>query len=100
MLSAAFWLINIGLALMVLLSDLPRGILQAWASVNEGMWMARSAEFLQTDLMDTLRWLRSVGDTIFAVGVLALAWFIVGLKTGWSISDRKDVIAKVNNPEN
>jgi nitric oxide reductase subunit B len=35
--------------------------------------------------MDTLRWLRVVGDTVFAIGVLALAWFVAGLKTGWSL---------------
>jgi len=86
----AFWSINIGLALMVGLSDLPRGILQAWASVNDGMWMARSAEFTQTDLMDTLRWLRVIGDTIFAIGVLALGWFVLGLKTGWSVTGQVD----------
>ncbi|GMW02215.1 MAG: nitric oxide reductase [Candidatus Hydrogenedentota bacterium] len=93
-LSFAFWSINIGLALMVLLSDLPRGILQAWASVNDGMWMARSAEFMQTDLMDTLRWLRVIGDTIFAVGVLALGWFVLGLKTGWSVTNEQDIDTK------
>ena len=87
-LSFAFWSINIGLALMVLLSDLPRGLMQAWASVNDGMWMARSAEFLQTGLMDTLRWMRVIGDTIFAVGVLALGWFVLGLKTGWSVREK------------
>jgi len=84
-LSFAFWSINIGLALMVLLSDLPRGLVQTWASVNTGMWYARSAELMGTDLMKTLRWLRVVGDTVFAVGVLALGWFVLGLKTGWSL---------------
>jgi len=29
--------------------------------------------------------MRVFGDTIFAVGTLALAWFIIGLKTGWSL---------------
>src|SRR5262249_39222469 len=72
LLGFSFWAINVGLALMVLLSLLPVGLLQAWESVNAGLWSARSAEFLKTDLMDTLRWLRVVGDTIFAVGVLAL----------------------------
>lgn len=81
----AFWSINIGLALMVLLSLLPVGLLQTWASVEKGTWYARSAEFMQTPLMDTLRWMRVVGDTIFAVGVMALGWFVLGLKTGWSI---------------
>lgn len=98
-LSVAFWLINIGLALMVLLSDLPRGLLQAWASVTDGMWMARSADFTQTDLMDTLRWLRVIGDTIFALGILALGWFVLGLKAGWSVAAPLDVDAGFGAPE-
>lgn len=90
-LAFAFWTINIGLALMVLLSLLPIGLLQTKASVEHGLWYARSAEFLQTDLMDTLRWLRIVGDTIFAFGILALGWFVAGLKFGWSIENTEDV---------
>ena len=89
-LSFAFWAINIGLALMVLLSLLPLGLLQTWASVEHGMWYARSAEFLQTPRMDTLRWLRVIGDTIFASGALALGWFVLGLKTGWSLRAEDD----------
>ncbi len=84
-LSYAFWSINIGLALMVLLSLLPVGLLQTWASVDRGMWYARSAEFMQTPLMNNLRWLRVIGDTIFATGVVALGYFVLGLKTGWSL---------------
>jgi nitric oxide reductase subunit B len=85
LLAFCFWSINIGLALMVLLSLLPLGLMQAWASVTHGMWYARSAEFMQTDLMDTLRWLRVIGDTIFAIGVVGLGVFVFGLKTGWSL---------------
>jgi nitric oxide reductase subunit B len=84
-LAFAFWSINIGLGLMVLISLLPVGLLQTVASVEHGMWYARSAEFMQTPLMDTLRWLRVVGDTVFASGILALGWFVLGLKTGWSL---------------
>lgn len=91
-LAASFWSINIGLALMVLLSLLPVGLLQTWASVEHGLWYARSAEFLQTEHMQLLRWLRMVGDTVFAVGIMGLAWFVVGLKTGWSISTSEDVV--------
>lgn len=80
----AFWSINIGLMLMALLSLLPMGMLQTIASVNEGMWYARSAEFMQQPLMETFRWLRAIGDTIFAIGTVALALFVVGLKFGWS----------------
>ncbi|MCO6437224.1 MAG: nitric-oxide reductase large subunit [Phycisphaerae bacterium] len=83
----AFWAINVGLALMVLISVLPVGLLQTWASVEHGMWYARSAEFLQAPPMDTLRWLRVIGDSIFALGVVALGWFVLGLKSGWSLAD-------------
>ncbi|PRQ03700.1 Nitric oxide reductase subunit B [Enhygromyxa salina] len=81
-LAVAFWSLNIGLALMVLLSLLPIGLLQTWASVEHGLWYARSAEFMQTSHMEVLRWLRVVGDTVFAVGILALGWFVLGLKIG------------------
>jgi len=84
-LAFAFWCINIGQALMIVLSLLPVGMLQTWASVEHGLWYARSAEFMQTPLMDTLRWMRVFGDTIFAVGIVALGWFVLGLKTGWSM---------------
>ncbi|MDT8432949.1 MAG: nitric-oxide reductase large subunit [Bacteroidales bacterium] len=81
----AFWSINIGLLLMVLISVLPVGLAQTVASVKHGLWYARSAEFLEQPSLETLRWLRVIGDTIFAVGALFLAWFVFGLKGGWSI---------------
>jgi nitric oxide reductase subunit B len=84
----AFWSLNIGLTLMVLLSVLPVGLLQTIASVKHGLWYARSAEFLQSEPLETLRWLRAIGDTIFALGAVALAWFVFGLKTGWSLKKK------------
>src|SRR5690606_14051469 len=86
----AFWCINIGLALMVLLSVLPVGLLQTVASVEHGVWYARSAEFLQGPWMDELRWMRVIGDTIFAVGAAVLGYFVLGLKTGWSVTDQPE----------
>ncbi len=80
----AFWSINIGLAAMVLLSVLPIGLSQTLASVNEGLWYARSAEFMQQPHMQTLKWMRVFGDTLFAAGTVSLVWFIFGLKGGWS----------------
>ncbi len=80
----AFWCLNIGLLAMVLISMLPVGLLQAWASVTYGTWYARSAEFMQTPTMNTLRWLRMIGDTIFAIGALVLGGFVLGLITGHS----------------
>ena len=79
-----FWGTNIGLTLMVVLSLLPVGLAQTWASVEHGMWYARSAEFMQSPVLETLRWMRAIGDTIFAVGIVAIGWFMVGLSTGWS----------------
>jgi nitric oxide reductase subunit B len=70
---------------MVLISVLPIGLAQTVASVKEGLWYARSAEFMQQPSITTLKWLRVIGDTIFALGTVALAWFIFGLKGGWSI---------------
>jgi nitric oxide reductase subunit B len=90
----AFWSINVGLALMVLISLLPVGLLQTWASVEHGTWYARSAEFLQTPRMDTLRWLRVVGDTIFTIGLFALAYFVAGIKGGWSLKPEPDAVER------
>ncbi len=98
-LSFTFWSINIGLATMVLLSLLPVGLMQAWANVEHGMWYARSAEFMQTPLMDKLRWLRVIGDSVFAIGVLTLGYFVVGLKTGWSLQSREsENVAELRKP--
>jgi nitric oxide reductase subunit B len=87
-LSFAFWAINIGLALMCLLSMLPIGLMQAWASVEHGTWYARSAEFLHSSGMNQLRWIRMIGDSIFALGAFVLGWFVLGLVTGHSYDTR------------
>jgi nitric oxide reductase subunit B len=84
----AFWSINIGLTAMVLISVLPIGLAQTVASVKEGLWYARSAEFLHQPALQTLKWMRVIGDTIFASGTVALAWFIFGLKGGWSLEKK------------
>src|SRR5579883_1315425 len=85
----SFWALNLGLFLMTVGSLLPVGLLQTVATVNEGTWYARSAEFLQTPLMQTLRWMRVPGDTLFAVGAVALGWFMLGLLTGRSVARPK-----------
>jgi len=89
-LAIAFWGMNLGLGLMVLLSLLPVGLAQGYASVETGLWYARSAEFLQQPWLQTLRWLRMVGDTVFLVGAGALIWFLLGLVTGWSYRARAE----------
>lgn len=76
-LKTAFWGMNIGLFAMCVGSLLPMGLMQTWASVDSGYWYARSKEFLGTPLMQTLRWMRVPGDTIFAVGALAMVAFVL-----------------------
>ncbi len=75
----AFWAINIGMMLEILFSLLPIGLMQTYQSVSVGYWSARSPEFMQTDLMQFLRWMRLFGDTIFAIGAAAFVWFAIRL---------------------
>lgn len=60
-------------------------------------WYARSAEFMQTGVMSSLRWMRAVGDSVFALGALLLGYFVPGLVTGTSYT--KEVPVKVGEPE-
>lgn len=78
-----FWGLNAGLVLMIVTSLLPIGLIQFYASVTEGMWYARSEEFMQQSLLQTLRWIRTFGDMVFIVGAFAIAWQVVtGLSQG------------------
>ena len=79
LISFTFWTLNIGLLLMVVLSLLPVGLMQTVASVKEGMWWARSAEFMQQPLLNVFKWLLTIGDTIFAIGSIALFLFVYQL---------------------
>jgi nitric oxide reductase subunit B len=89
--SIAFLLAGVGgLVLMIALSLLPIGLMQTWASIEHGLWFARSAAFLQQPLLQTLRWLRTIGDAVFIIGTGALAYFVIGLKTGWSYAKSED----------
>jgi nitric oxide reductase subunit B len=78
-LKVSFWCLNIGLALMALLTLLPLGTLQLFAALEKGYWFARSAEFMQQPVVDLLVWLRVPGDIIFSIGALALMLFVIGL---------------------
>jgi len=73
-----FWALNLGLMLMILTSLLPIGLYQAVAAIDVGMWYARSAEFLQMDHLQNLRWARMIGDTVFIIG--GICFFVQILK--------------------
>jgi nitric oxide reductase subunit B len=87
---------------MALFSMLPIGLLQAWASIQYGTWYARSAEFMQSSSMQTLRWMRVPGDILFSIGAALFAWFVLGLLTGHSyesenISDHGTPLRETTN---
>ncbi len=82
LLRGAFWSMNIGLALMALLTLLPMGVLQLEAALENGYWFARSAEFMTRPIIHLLVWMRVPGDTVFAVGAMLLAWFVLRLWIG------------------
>lgn len=83
LMKTAFWWMNTGLALMLFTSLLPVGIIQFVASASEGLWYARSEAMLQSDVLVTLRWVRTFGDIVFIVGALAVSWQVVKGVFGW-----------------
>ncbi|SHJ42190.1 nitric-oxide reductase large subunit [Aquimarina spongiae] len=76
-LKIAFWCLNVGLIAMVVLSLLPVGIIQAYTSITKGYSFARDAELLYSPVVQTLKWLRMVGDIIFSVGIFYFCWFTI-----------------------
>jgi nitric oxide reductase subunit B len=78
LMKTGFWWLNGGLMLMIVTSLLPIGLLQFYASASQGLWYARSEAFMQQDLLQTLRWVRTFGDIVFLVGAFAVIWQIAG----------------------
>ena len=75
----AIWGLNVGLEMMVFMSLLPAGILQAYASISEGLWYARSPAVIHSKAMEALVWLRVPGDIVFAAGGVFLAIYALKL---------------------
>jgi len=78
-LRTAFWALNLGLVGMALMTLLPMGIIQLVAAIEHGYWYARSEHLMQSPIIQTLVWLRVPGDTIFSIGAVAMAWFVLRL---------------------
>ena len=82
LMKTGFYWLNGGLVLMIFTSLLPIGIIQFSASVSEGLWYARSEGFMQQELLQNLRWVRTFGDVVFIVGALAVALqVVIGLRS-------------------
>lgn len=74
----SFWSINAGLMMMVLLDLFPAGVLQFNAVATEGLWFARSSEFIESLTFQTLTWMRILGGSVFLLGgVLPLVKIVV-----------------------
>lgn len=71
----AFWLTNVGLAVMTFASLLPVGFVQLKASYAEGYAAARSLDFYEHPRVQALLWARTLGDAPMILGALA---FTVG----------------------
>jgi nitric oxide reductase subunit B len=77
-LTLSFWGLNGGLFLMFSTGLLPIGLAQVWHSYKHGFWFARSAEFYDMPLVQTLGHWRIVPDMIIILlGALPLLYFLI-----------------------
>jgi len=76
-----FWALNVGLALMLVVSVVPVGVLQLLEAMQVDYAAARSLAFYQQPLVFLLNELRLPGDTLIILGAALLAWEVVP-KTG------------------
>jgi nitric oxide reductase subunit B len=81
----AFWGLNIGLAMMVVFSLFPAGLMQVLDVIQNGYWHARGLQYTATSVARTLEWLRMPGDLVFIfAGALPLALALaMGYLTLW-----------------
>jgi nitric oxide reductase subunit B len=77
--------LNIGLAMMIVLSLFPGGVLQLYDVVEHGYWHARSLAYSSGALPRLIEWLRLPGDLVFIVlGALPILIAMgVGYRSLW-----------------
>ena len=80
----SFWGLNIGLALMVILSLFPGGVLQLRDVLLNGYWHARSPAYLTEGMSKLIEWIRLPGDLVFGIVGVLPAVLAIGL-TYWYI---------------
>ena len=72
------WLLNIGLAGMVVISLLPIGFIQLKMAYDQGYWASRDPKlFFGQSIVHNLLLIRAVPDTIFLIGVILLVVFCI-----------------------
>ncbi|MEY2115437.1 MULTISPECIES: nitric-oxide reductase large subunit [Rhodanobacter] len=76
-----FWGTNIGLAMMVVFSLFPSGVLQVWDVIQHGYWHARAFDYIGSPRSHLIEWMRLPGDLVFIIfGAIPLT--IAAIK-GW-----------------
>ena len=76
-----FWGTNIGLAMMVVFSLFPSGVLQVWDVIQHGYWHARALDYIGSSRSHLIEWMRLPGDLVFIIfGAIPLT--IAAVK-GW-----------------
>lgn len=90
----AFWGTNGGLAMMLVLSLFPSGVLQVWDVVQHGYWHARSLDYTGGDQARLLEWMRMPGDVVFILGgavplLIASIKAYLGMRTAAKESDQR-----------
>ncbi len=83
----AFWGTNVGLAMMLVMSLFPGGVLQMWDVLQNGYWHARSLDYIGSERSHLIEWLRLPGDAIFILFgavplVIATIKSYLNLRTG------------------
>lgn len=69
-----FWGTNAGLAMMVVLSLFPGGVMQVWDVLQNGYWHARGPLYTTSKTVQFFEWMRMPGDVVFIVfGAVPLA---------------------------
>ena len=78
LLRRAFWSLNIGLMLMLLIDLFPVGLHQLITVMESGLWFSRSEAYIQGPVFQWLTWARIAGGLLFVLGgVLPIAWFML-----------------------
>jgi nitric oxide reductase subunit B len=72
----SFWSLNIGLMAMCVLEP-AAGRPDADLGLGGARLLVRPQQRVHANPVDVLRWMRVPGDTVFAIGSITLAWFVL-----------------------
>ena len=82
----SFWSANLGLAWMSFATLFPLGIIQLYASVNDGYFAARQLEFITNPTNSFFEWMRLPGDVVFIGGGVLPFLYICWLGVRYRVS--------------